>query len=286
MSPHIFDVTAADFQQKVIEASHHTPVLVDFWAEWCAPCRALKPLLEKLADEFGGRFLLAKLDTEQEQELAAQFGIRGIPDVRAFVDGKPVDGFSGVLPEGALREFIARILPSAAEPLRLEALAARQGGDAETARTLLVQAVETDPQLEAARLDLIELLVDIGELDEAGRLLKQIIYRVKDEERARVLEARISLANTRPENADRGALEARIARDGGDLEARLELAALAAEAGDFATALDNLLEIVRQDRAFKDDAGRKAMVQVFSLMDAEDPLLRDFRSRLAALLNR
>ncbi|MCP5238872.1 MAG: tetratricopeptide repeat protein [Zoogloeaceae bacterium] len=286
MSRFAFDVTAADFEQKVIEASKNTPVLVDFWAEWCAPCRALKPLLEKLADEFEGRILVAKVDTEQQQELAARFGIRGIPDVRAFVDGAVVDGFTGALPEAALREFIARVLPSEAEPLRLEAFAARQRGDLDSARAMLLKAIDTDPRFEAARLDLIELLIDVGELDEADRLLKEIIYRAKDEDRTRTLEARLGLAATRAESSDEETLKARIEADGNDLDARLALASLAAERGAFEPALENLLEIVRQDRGFKDDAGRKAMIQVFSLMPADSPLLRDYRSRLAALLNR
>ncbi|MCB1898915.1 tetratricopeptide repeat protein [Cognatazoarcus halotolerans] len=286
MSAFAFDVTAADFEQKVVDASRKTPVLVDFWAAWCAPCRTLKPMLEKLADEFGGRILVAKVNTEQEQELAARFGIRGIPDVRAFVGGTQIDGFTGALPENALREFIARILPSDAEPLRLEAQSSRERGDVNTSRALLLKAIDADPKFEAARLDLIDLLIDINELDEADRLLKEIIYRARDEERVRTLEARLGLASARPASADEAALRARIDDNGADLEARLELANLAAEKGEFDTALENLLAIVQQDRGFKDDAGRKTMIQVFSLMPSDSPLLRDYRSRLAAVLNR
>lgn len=286
MSAFAFDVTAADFEQKVVDASRKTPVLVDFWAAWCAPCRTLKPMLEKLADEFGGRILVAKVNTEQEQELAARFGIRGIPDVRAFVGGTQIDGFTGALPENALREFIARILPSDAEPLRLEAQSSRERGDVNTSRALLLKAIDADPKFEAARLDLIDLLIDINELDEADRLLKEIIYRARDEERVRTLEARLGLASARPASADEAALRARIDDNGTDLEARLELASLAAEKGEFDTALENLLAIVQQDRGFKDDAGRKTMIQVFSLMPSDSPLLRDYRSRLAAVLNR
>ena len=125
MNPYSFDVDTADFQEKVIAASHHAPVLVDFWAEWCAPCRVLKPILENLAAEYGGRFVLAKLNADRNQELATRLGVRGIPSVKAFVNGELVDEFTGALPETQVRAFIDGLLPSPAEPLRVAAQEAR-----------------------------------------------------------------------------------------------------------------------------------------------------------------
>jgi putative thioredoxin len=124
MAANAIDVSVADFDDKVLAASRAVPVVVDFWAPWCQPCRILKPILEKLAAEFGGRFILAKVNSDENQELSMRYGVRGIPAVKAFVNGEPVDEFTGALPEGQVREFIERLIPSPAEPPRAQALEA------------------------------------------------------------------------------------------------------------------------------------------------------------------
>ncbi|MBI5897808.1 MAG: tetratricopeptide repeat protein [Rhodocyclales bacterium] len=287
MSPHAFDVSATEFQEKVLAASRHVPVLVDFWAEWCAPCRQLKPVLEKLAAEYGGRFLLAKINSDQNQELAGQCGVRGIPNVKAFVGGHLVDEFTGALPEAQVRAFIDKLLPSPAEPLRVAAREARASGEAELALSLLDDALQADPSNEAVQLDMAELRIDAGQLDAARALLDALEHTARDGARLQALRARLRLVAAGG-GADTVALQARIATNGDDLDARLQLANALALAGDYRAALEHLLAIVRRDRKWQDEAARKAMLDLFSLLggDAQfDDLVREFRIALARTLN-
>ncbi len=286
MSAHCIDVTEANFMQEVIETSRRVPVLVDFWAPWCGPCRSLGPILEKLADEYQGRFRLAKVNSDENQALAGQFGVRGIPNVKAVVDGRIANEFTGALPESAVREFIDALLPSPAEPLRLEAQAARARGEGNATRKLLLQAIRLDPKHEQARLDLVDVLLDAGDLAEAQRLLDEIAEGAKDRGRIDSLAARLALAQGVAGGADENTLRARIETDATDLGARLELANLLALKQDYRGALEELLEIVRRDRAFQNDIGRKTMLQIFSLLGSDDDLLREYRGKLSSLVNR
>ncbi len=286
MTIHTIDINEGNFMQEVVEASRRVPVLVDFWAPWCGPCRSLGPILEKLAGEYQGRFRLAKINSDENQALAAQFGVRGIPSVKAVVDGKIVNEFTGALPESAVREFIDTLLPSPAEPLRQEAQAARARGEADATRKLLLQAIRLDPKHEQARLDLVDVLLDAGEHAEAQRLLDEIVDAGKDRARIDSLSARLALAQGAGAGADEGTLRTRIAADAGDLTARLGLANRLALKQDHRGALEELLEVVRRDRAFQDDAGRKTMLQIFNLLGSDSDLVREFRGKLASLLNR
>lgn len=286
MSAHCIDVSEANFMQEVVEASRRVPVLVDFWAPWCGPCRSLGPILEKLAAEYQGRIRVAKINSDDNQALAAQFGVRGIPNVKAVVDGRIVNEFTGALPESAVREFIEALLPSPAEPLRQQALAAHARGETDATRKLLLEAIRLDPRHEQARLDLIGILIDAGDLAEAQRLLDEIMDGGKDRERIDSLAARLALAGAAAAGADEGALRARIAADAGDLAARLDLAKLLAARQDYREAMEELLEIVRRDRGFQDDVGRRTLLQVFNLLGTDSDLVREYRGRLSGLLNR
>lgn len=280
------DVTQADFEEKAIAASFRQPVVIDFWAPWCAPCKVLKPLLEKLAEEYGGRFLLAKVNSDENPEVSAQFKVRGIPAVKAVVNGKVVDEFTGALPEGQVRAWLEKIIPSPAEELRLAAQQLAATGDVDGALQKLSEASALDPANEWVRVDAAELLLHKGETHEAQRLLDSLkdVDVLKD---ARVLQlkAHTRLAEMSGTGESEAALSAAVAVDGNDLEARLKLANVLIASNRVAEGMDQLLEIVRRDRKFKDDIGRKTLLDVFNLLGGSGELVAEYRRRLSSALN-
>jgi putative thioredoxin len=285
MAQHGRNADQASFQQVVIEGSKKVPVLVDFWAPWCAPCRALTPVLEKLAAEYAGRFTLVKINSDENQALAAQFGVRGIPNVKAFVNGELVDEFSGALSEAHVRAFINRVVPSPAEELRRAAMEAyRAGGKPGEALAQLARALELDSRNDSARMDRAEILLDLARIEEAREVLVSLAGLSQLGERAKTLTARLDLAAGAAGAGDRDSLKARIARDANDLDARLQLANLHVAGKDYRGALDQLLEIVKRDRAFRDDIARKTMLQIFSVLGGEDELVGEYRRRLAGAM--
>jgi len=287
MADHSYDVTVADFNEKVLAASQTVPVIVDFWAPWCQPCQILKPVLEKLAAEYGGKFILAKVNSDENQEIAASYGVRGIPAVKAFFGGEMVDEFTGALPEGQVRDFIGRLIPSPAEPLRQEALAAHERGDLAGARKLMADAINLDPTNDTSYLDFVELSLEANALDEAREVLGVVAERTRDAARVESLRARLQLA-TAGSGIDVEPLKARIAADPADHDARLQLANALAAAMDYRGAFEQLIDIVRRDRKWNEEAGRKTMLTLFSMLGAQpqfDDLVREFRVALSRTLN-
>ncbi len=277
-------VTSANFDEAVIRASAQHPVLVDFWAPWCAPCRALAPILERLAAEFGGRFTLAKLNSDDEPELAARYGVRGIPNCKLFVDGKVTDEFTGALPESALRDFLAGALPSPAAPLVAAAMALLAGNDAPGALGKLDEASAVDPDDEDMLLTRAEALLALNRAAEATAVVARLSARqTRDERRLAGLTARAALAGDA--DADLAALARKAAGTPVDCAAKLDYARALAAAGDYEDALSELLTIVRTDRKFGDDIGRRTMLTVFEALPGDSDLVRRYRRELASVIS-
>ncbi|MHB8666082.1 MAG: tetratricopeptide repeat protein [Burkholderiales bacterium] len=283
MNTYSFDTGVESFERDVVQASQKVPVLVDFWAPWCAPCRALKPVLEKLAEEYAGRFLLARVNSDENPQLSAQFGVRGIPNVKAFVEGKLADEFTGALPESGVREFIDRLIPTPGEKLRRTARALLTQGDFDEAERQLRSALELEPANHAVRLDLVELLLAKNSQAEADAVFASIPERARDE-RAERLYGVLALWKRSQLLPPREELEAKLAANPDDLSVRLALGERLVADGRFEPALAALLEVVRRDRGAARTSARKLMVEVFRQAEDNEALVSEYRKLLAGAL--
>lgn len=279
-SPYIFAADESSFNSLVIDESNNRPVLVDFWAEWCAPCRSLMPVLAKLADEYGGKFMLAKVNSDENQQLAAQFGVRSLPTVMAFKNGKAVDQFMGALPESAVREFIERHIEREADKLQAEALRAQQSGDSPAAIELLRRAHQLEPDKSGITIDLASVLADSGFADQAETLLLELPEYERGGEAAALL-ARLEFAREAANLPDEASLNAKA--EAGDLDALHRLALLEISRKQYAEAMDHLLAIIKKDRAYQDDLGRKTLLKLFGIL-GNDPLVDQYRKKMTNLL--
>ena len=283
MNTHSFDTGTEAFERDVLQASEKVPVLVDFWAPWCAPCRVLKPILEKLVGEYQGRFLLAKVNSDEHPQLSAQFGVRGIPNVKAFVDGKLADEFTGALPESGVRAFIDRLIPTPAEKLRRTARALVAQGDFDEAERHLRSAVELEPANHAVRLDLVELLLAKNSHAEADEMIAPIPERERDE-RADKLYSVLAFWKKSQQLPSIAELQAKLAANPDDLASLLALGERLVADGRYEPALAALLDVVRRDRGALRTSARKLMVEVFSLAEDQAGLVSEYRKLLAGAL--
>jgi putative thioredoxin len=281
VSPRVFDATAATFEQDVILKSREVPVLVDFWATWCGPCKALGPILEKLAEDYQGAFVLAKVDVDREQQLGAYFQIRSVPTVMLLQDARVVGAFPGALPESQVRRFLEEhgVVPGAAEA---EAPTEPMDAAAEVAR--LRAAVEAEPDKPELKLDLALALVSAGEFAEAQAIIEALPANLGVEDRAVRALSRIRLEQTAAEAPAREALEQAVAANPDDAAARHLLGVRLVLSGAAEAGLEHLLELLRRHRSYADGLPRKTLVDAFNVVD-DEALVRGYRRRMTALLH-
>jgi len=290
----IKDVDITTFMQDVVNASMQTPILVDFWAPWCGPCKTLTPILEKVVKAAGGKVKLVKvnIDEPKNQPLAQQLRISSIPAVYAFKKGQPVDGFMGALPESQVKQFIEQVMggavgPTPAEALIAEAKAALEQGDAGTAAEIYQELLQIDPGSPDALAGLAKLALEAGDLEQARTLLDSIPSEHGKHAEVQTARAALDVAEQAAKNAGPIApLRAAVEANPADHQSRFDLAVALFAAGEKAAAVDELLEIVRRDRKWNDDGARKQVLQFFEAMGFTDPLAVEGRKRLSSLLFR
>jgi putative thioredoxin len=283
-SPLVFDATAERFEADVIRRSLEVPVLIDFWAAWCQPCKTLGPVLEKLAGEFNGAFMLAKIDVEAEPELSQAFQIRSIPTVVLVKGGQLVDGFQGALPEAQLREFLKAhgIEAAAAADERIEeAPEPAEDPQAELAR--IRAEIDAEPEKPELKLDLVSALLQVGNATEAEQVLDALPANLATDDRAVRARARLGFAALLKDAPALPALEAAVAADAGDLSARHLLGVHRIVTGDTEAGLEEFLEMLRRDRGFGDGLARKSLIDAFRMIE-DDELVGRYRRKMSSLL--
>lgn len=280
----IFDTTTERFAADVVERSRSVVVAVDFWAPWCAPCRALAPLLAELVSAYAGRLCVARVNTDEEPALAAQFGIRSIPDVRIFRDGRQVDGFVGAQPLQRLQPLFDKHVPHVSEGKRAQAQARIQAGDAAGAIALLRELVAADSRNTTASVDLANALARDGDAAEAERILTTLPPDVSASKEADAVRARIHFLRSSITADEAEELRRRLPAESADLEALHRLASYELLQGDATQGLEHLLTIMRRDRAFQDGLGRRSLRHAFQLLGESDERVAQYRRKMAALL--
>ncbi len=283
--PYIFDVSIENFQQLVLQNSLQVPVLVDFWADWCNPCKTLMPLLAKLAEEYQGAFLLAKVDTQVQQQLAAHFGVKSLPTVKVFRQGKVIDEFSGARQESYIRAIIDKHVVKPAEKLRLRAEDLTRQGKLVEAQALLTEANSLDPANASVLVDLARIHLLNSDNESARQILENLPVDAAMRTEVKQLKAQLQLADDSAELPSEHSLVVRLDQNPDDHEARFDLARLAIANDDVEQAMQWLIAIIQRDRQWNNEAAKTRLLQLFDLLGNADPRVAQYRRKLYALLH-
>lgn len=276
----IIDVTEENYQH-VLEISHTKPVFLDFWAAWCGPCQALIPILTRLADEFQGKFLLAKVDIDQHQRLASKFGVRSVPTVKIIKQGKLVDEFMGALPEGQIRTYLDKYIERDSDNLMKTAIISYQEGTTKQALEQMRSIIDADPENYNNVALYSSYLMREHEYEMARHQLNSLPLAEQVKPDVRALLAKLEFAAIVEDAPPKDQLREQIESQPDAIPARYQLGAYLVLDGDYQAAMDQMLEIVRRDRSFDEDAGRKGLLRIFDLLGADNELVNQYRRQLA-----
>lgn len=282
-SPYIIEITPENFHAVIVEGSASVPVLVDFWADWCQPCQTLMPILANLAEQYQGRFILAKVNTEEHQELAGQLGIRSLPTVKLFIDGQPVDEFMGALPESDVRAFLDKHIPAVHNSAIDIAQKHMMQGDADTALSILNDAKQATPDDINLDIALAQALTANKQTTEAAAILEALPADAKEMEAVKVLQNHLHFDALSSEGDSSEILLQRLADNPNDSEAMLQLAGNYMADQEPEKALELLLTLMKTDREYQDGAAQKNMIMIFELL-GNHPLVKQYRNKMLNLI--
>ena len=281
----MLELNESNFEQAVVQKSHEVPVLVDFWADWCAPCKMIAPVLEQLADDYGDRLQIGKVNTDQERRLAEQHGIRSLPTLRLYRNGEVVEEALGAQPESALRSLIDAHLVRASDSSLEQALALAADGNRSKAVQVLEATIAEDPDNPHLPLPLVRLYIQERQPDKAAALLESLPRELRDSDEGRSLRLLMEFASTAAQAPDPATLEQTLASKPDDAEARYRLAALQLVDGNYDAALENFMELLQKHRSFGDGAAQRGLLAVFSMLGEADERVGAYRRRMFALLH-
>ncbi len=280
---HSFDTTFENFTDQVLEASKQVPILVDFWAPWCGPCQSLMPVLMSLADQYNGSFRLAKVNIDEQQQLAQQFAVRSVPTVKLFKNGQAVDGFTGALPESAIRSLLDKYIEKESDKLMSAALEKYNAGDRQAVQDMIA-IINNDPSNNNIRLLYVDVLLQEKQYDDAQAILQAMPEDIRKQPEVAGLMSRLEFMGTAGKDNDLDQLIEAVSKDPNDCDARYKLSAIYISQGNYESAMEEFLEIMRRDRQYNDDAGRKGMLKVFDMLGGSGELVSRYRQKMASLL--